>query len=165
VLRSLAIGRRWLELALEHDLPQAQNFYGTLYRDGRGVRRDKSAAATWFRKAADQGEPKAIQNLGLAYLTGDGITRDVDEAEDLLARSARLGLPQSQFMLARLYITEEFSRQDYERAYAWLLVCKDRKIDQCVEELEKLEPKLDESQIARATRLADEYRQPIESDL
>ncbi|HIG53612.1 MAG TPA: sel1 repeat family protein [Candidatus Handelsmanbacteria bacterium] len=36
VLRSLAIGRRWLELALEHDLPQAQNFYGTLYRDGRG---------------------------------------------------------------------------------------------------------------------------------
>ena len=163
VLRSLTIGRRWLDVALEHDLPQAQNFNGSLYRDGRGVPRDATTAASWFRRAAAGGEPLGLQNLGLAYLQGEGVDRNVDEGERLLTRSAQLGLAQSQFALGQLYTHKKFDREDLERAYAWLSLCNDQRVEQCRVAFEKLESTLDAGQLARGKQLIEQLRRPTDS--
>ena len=53
-----------------------QNGLGALYRLGRGVPQDLSAATAWFRKAADQGFAKAQANLAGMYAEGAGLSQD-----------------------------------------------------------------------------------------
>ena len=51
-----------------------------LYRDGRGVGRDKAQAAEWYRKAAEQGDAPAQGTLDMLYVMGQVVPQSDVEA-------------------------------------------------------------------------------------
>src|ERR1700730_16047755 len=48
---------RWLRIAAEQGLPQAQYLYAKALAEGRGVAQDRFQAYTWFLVALDAGYP------------------------------------------------------------------------------------------------------------
>jgi TPR repeat protein len=71
---------KWLLLAAQQDIAMAQYLVGTLYRDGRGLPRDRGAAARWTRAAADNGIAAAQYDLALISATGVEAPEDRIEA-------------------------------------------------------------------------------------
>ncbi|KAJ1556190.1 hypothetical protein HK405_005427 [Cladochytrium tenue] len=58
-----------------------------MYRDGQGVQRSDSEAASWFRKAAELGHAAAQSSLGLMYSTGKGVAYNFEEAVSWFRRA------------------------------------------------------------------------------
>src|SRR4029077_11409576 len=56
---------RWLRIAAEQGLPQAQNLYAKALAEGRGVAQDRFQAYVWFLVALDAGYPASSD---LSYL-------------------------------------------------------------------------------------------------
>lgn len=94
----------WKPLAERDDLAAQRNI-GHLYRFGRGVQKDLSAAAQWYRRAADRGFDRAQANLAALYLTGEGVEQNYREAAIWFERAARQGHVISQYNLGLLYET------------------------------------------------------------
>ena len=67
--------REWTPLA-EQGEADAQYNLGQMYRNGRGVPQDDTAAMKWYRLAAEQGDAKAQFVLGAIYFLGQGVPRD-----------------------------------------------------------------------------------------
>ena len=67
---------RWSRLAADLGDAGAQYNLGVMYRNGRGVPRDRTEAVRWYRLAADQGDARAQYNLGFMYATGAGVSPD-----------------------------------------------------------------------------------------
>lgn len=59
----LAAAARWYWRAASGGHSEAQNVLGCMFRDGRGVIRDKNEAKNWFRRAAEKGNALAQRNL------------------------------------------------------------------------------------------------------
>jgi hypothetical protein len=70
---------------------EAQNFVGTMFATGQGVKLSKSEAAKWYLKAAEQGHAKAQAAIADLYLTGTGIGRDKVEAIKFYMLSSKQG--------------------------------------------------------------------------
>lgn len=69
----------WLALAQAGDARSATSL-GYLYREGKGLPRDSSAAARWYYRAALRDEPTAQAALCDIHLNGDGVRRDFQAA-------------------------------------------------------------------------------------
>jgi Sel1 repeat len=67
--------QRRLEEAKQGDAG-AQDDVGTLYAEGRGVKRDDRAAVYWLKKSAEQGNRLGTCNLALQYARGQGVARN-----------------------------------------------------------------------------------------
>ena len=63
VPQDYAMGMRWMRIAANKGLADAQNEVGILYQRGWGVERNEAEAVKWFRLAADQG---LVKNASLA---------------------------------------------------------------------------------------------------
>lgn len=66
-------------------------FVGDLYRDGLGVPRSFSNAATYYRRACDAEEPLACTSLGDLYLEGHGVPADRKRASALFRTACQEG--------------------------------------------------------------------------
>ena len=66
----------------------AQAILGSMYFDGKGVRKNRKTAVDWYRRAAEQGNPNSQLRLGQFYIFGKGVTRDYDEAERWFQKAA-----------------------------------------------------------------------------
>jgi TPR repeat protein len=64
IVKNDDLAAKYLKIAAEAGLANAQNILGCLYDFGLGVSSDASLAQQWFRKAALQGNVKAQSNLG-----------------------------------------------------------------------------------------------------
>jgi TPR repeat protein len=95
-----------------------QNGLGALYRLGRGVPQDLSAAAAWFRKAADQGFAKAQANLANMYAEGAGLPQDDVAAVQWYRKAAEQGFALAQRELGRLYAAGSGVRKERSRRSA-----------------------------------------------
>lgn len=69
----------WQSRGEQGDL-DAQNFLGTHYLFGLGVKQDFSLARQWYTKAAQRGHADAQRNLGSMYESGVGMPRDFEQA-------------------------------------------------------------------------------------
>ena len=67
--------QRRLEEA-KHGDAGAQDDVGTLYAEGRGVKRDDRAAVYWLTKSAEQGNRLGTCNLALQYARGEGVAKN-----------------------------------------------------------------------------------------
>jgi hypothetical protein len=63
----------WISMAAKSGFDKAQYNLGEMFRDGRGVAKDKGSAAKWFLSAAELGYPKAQRNIGTRFMCGDCI--------------------------------------------------------------------------------------------
>ena len=84
--------------AAELGSAEAQFKLGSLYRDGKGVKRDSQKSVAWFRKAAEQGLPIAQFSLGCCYKTGGGVKKNEFTAADWFEKAARQGYAPAQYL-------------------------------------------------------------------
>jgi len=71
---------KWFRKAAEQGDADSQNWLGTCFRRGDGVREDVVEAAKWYRRAAEQGEQGGMSSLGEMYAKGEGVPQNYVEA-------------------------------------------------------------------------------------
>jgi len=79
------------KMALEGD-PIAQEAYGWMFYEGKGVIKSYVEALYWYHKAADQGSVEAQYNLALMYARGLGVAKDMDESAKWVESASRGGI-------------------------------------------------------------------------
>ena len=97
----------------------AQNYLGTAYQHGEGLKQDIHEAIKWYRKAADQGEVYAQNNLGYIYDYGEGVKTDYKKAVKWYQKAADQGLDQGQFYLGLMYYEAKGVTQNFKEAEKW----------------------------------------------
>ncbi len=91
---------KWLRMAAEGGLMQAQTDLGGLYYEGgRGVKQDGKEALKWFTMAADQGSKEALVYMGLIHALGVDVPRDRVKACAFWRKAAEAGVQEAQFYL------------------------------------------------------------------
>ncbi|MCK5497628.1 MAG: sel1 repeat family protein, partial [Gammaproteobacteria bacterium] len=88
-------------LAVKGD-SKAQFQLGTLYHQGKSVRKDLTQAFLWYRRAAQQGDSDAQYSLGNMYLMGEGIKQDDYQARQWYEKAAEQGHEGAQHNLESL---------------------------------------------------------------
>lgn len=110
----------WLPLASAND-PNALFNLGQVYRLGRGVAKDMSAARSYYERAARLGHVSAQGNLGTLYFFAeDGALKDQEKAVSWWQEAATNGDARSQYMLGVLFFNGDVVSRDWTRAYAWM---------------------------------------------
>lgn len=110
----------WLPLASEND-PNALFNLGQVYRLGRGVDKDMSAARNYYERAARLGHVSAQGNLGTLYFFAeDKSLKDQEKAVSWWQEAATNGDARSQYMLGVLFFNGDVVDRDWTRAYAWM---------------------------------------------
>ncbi len=94
---------RELKPLAERGNVNAQYYLGTMYDNGRAVRKDRALAVQWYTKSAEQGNSDAQYNLGIMYSTGDGVEQDYQQAARWYRKATELGDLDAQTNLATLY--------------------------------------------------------------
>ena len=156
--------RGFRRLAKEGD-GAAQHNLGYLYDKGKGVPQDYAVAARWYRSAAEQGVVKSQARLGLMYSEGNGVPKDYFEAARWFHRAAEQGFAPAQLTLAFLYAMGRGVPRDFVRAHKWFnlaasqISASDKRGKAlAVEGRERVARRLTAAQLARAQRLAREWR-------
>ena len=98
---------------------EAQFGLGMLYRDGRGVARDRAESARWFRRAAEQGSMRAQTQLAGMYARGDGVAEDWSQAIAWWRKAAAQGSERAQFHLGQAYEFGSGVERDLDAAARW----------------------------------------------
>jgi TPR repeat protein len=80
VARNPAKAAAWYQKAAAQEYETAQYRLGLMYRDGRGVTRDRTRAVDLLRRAAEQDETDAQIELGILLTPGRGPSTDIVEA-------------------------------------------------------------------------------------
>lgn len=119
-----------------------------------------------LRARAEKGDVIAQYDLGLYYASGNTAAKNENEAQNWLTRAANQGDANAQYQLAKLY--ERTSYPDYIQAYKWfsLSLAHDGTplfSDKFKISFSVLEAKMTREEIARAKKLAREFR-PIKND-
>ena len=103
----------WWHKTAEAGLVGAQYVLGTMYRDGKGEKRDASKAALWLRRAAVSGDAEAQFALGSLYrqihsltlpamLQFDALDSDRNDPVEWLTRAADQGHAGAQLALGEI---------------------------------------------------------------
>lgn len=77
---------------------------GNLYDDGKGVRRNRSAAMYWYKRAYRRGEASAASNIGVMWRNEKKYSR----ALDWFKKAAKLGDDEANLDIAKLYLAVEY---------------------------------------------------------
>ena len=105
----------------------SSNFFGKCayeiaicYRDGIGVKMDKSKWIDWLEKAAATNNPLAAYDLGMASMEGNGLEKDEAKAFKLMLRASRLGLRKAHFWLSEYYFQNDPESDAAKEALGYL---------------------------------------------
>lgn len=173
-------GVRWVRRAAELDHPSALSVLGVCYSTGTGVGKDNQEAARLWRKGAEQNSADAQFCLAVALWDGDGTARNEGEAikwfrkameqklnfevsltEKLLqlcGQVAGQGMPNAQFLLGRELTQGKLVKHDDVQAYKFLLLAARQGHKEAKKLLPKVATFLTKSDIAEATKMADEFK-------
>ncbi len=91
VLQNYEQAARWIQMAAEQGLPDAQNYLSKLYYEGNGVPKDGELSFAWCEKALSSGDVQAAYNMGRLYLEGFGVERDAAKSMHYLEQAAAQG--------------------------------------------------------------------------
>jgi len=114
----------WLEKAAKNNHKQAQFLLGSLYYDGKSVKRDLKVAKFWLDKSANSGVEQArvlvdeIKDQSNANTTQN---RSNNSTNDLFLASANKGDREAQFKVGLMYLNgNDGFPKDQEKALQWL---------------------------------------------
>ena len=156
---------RWHRRAAEQGHASAQTYLGAMYAKGKGVPQDPIMAVRWFRRSAEQSHALAQFNLGLMYHKGEGVPQDYAEAARWFRRAAEQGHADAQFSLGLMYGVGYGVPQDFVQAHKWYNLAASRASssdpdlrEKAVRSRDRIAARLTPTQLARAQRLAREWR-------
>ena len=162
VRQDYAEASKWYRKAAEQGHAFAQFTLGCMHSDGQGTPRDDAEAVKWWRRAAEQGNADGQFNVGYAYANGKGVPQDQAEAVKWYRKSADQGDADAQVEVAIAYYEGRGVRRNSVQSYKWLTLASskpwsvDRDIDPPT--IEEVASKMTPQQIARAQRLAKEWK-------
>ena len=136
----------------------AQYNLGVLYRKGRGVPQDDVQARQWYEKAAVQGQVKAQYNLGTLYFNGEGVPKDYPQALRWFRLAADQGEAVAQTKIAIMYDDGQGVSQDIVQAYKWYSLAATNGDKPAAELRDALAKQMTPAQIAKAQKLAREWK-------
>jgi TPR repeat protein len=110
---------QWYRMAAERDHTEAQFILGTMYRTGRGVNKDFTAAAYWYQQASVAGNAWAQLFLGDMHIRGEGLPQNTHEGVRLYRLAADQGHREAQYNLGVLYYNGDGVARDYVEAESW----------------------------------------------
>jgi TPR repeat protein len=94
---------KWWIVAAEAGSARSQHNLGSLYQNGQGVLKDRTAAVAWFQRSANQGFPEAQFALAQYHEHGvGGMPKSRAKALELYSLAAAKDFPQAQQHLERL---------------------------------------------------------------
>ncbi len=147
-----------IRAAAEAGNASAQTKLGLRYRNGQGLTQDNEEAVKWYRKAAEQNHPDAQAYLGFMYMSGRGVKRDDAAAFRWSLKGAEQGSTIGQYNLGLLYANGRGTRADLQQAYRWFKKAASGGENNASarQRLAELKPRLNNTQIAEAERLASQ---------
>ena len=101
--------------------PEAQYTLGSLYMQGKIIKKNHELARTWFQMAADNGHTASQGNLGIIFLKGMGVSKNLKMAFQYALSAARKGYSKSQFQVARSYFKGLGIAINLKEAEAWFI--------------------------------------------
>ncbi|MBI2820152.1 MAG: sel1 repeat family protein [Acidobacteria bacterium] len=159
---------RWYRLAALKGYPEAYYNMGVAYTEGKGVEQSSEEALRWYKAAAEGGYVAAQLLLGNLYSRGQGVEADAKEAARWFQAAADQGDSTAQFLLATAYLSGNGVDQDDVQAYKWLTITAERGNDQAKASaslaMQRLAERMEETQIAEAKRLANEWLATINAE-
>ena len=160
---------KWYRRAAEQGHIGAQYNLALMYSNGEGVEQNYIEAITWYRRAANQGDAAAQFNLGLQFYNGIGVPQDYAEAVKLYRRAAEQGAPGAQNNLGVMYENGYGVSRNLERAHMWFNLAasrtpaaEDEDRERSVRNRDRVAALLTPAQLARAQRMAREWRPSID---
>jgi len=130
---------KWVRMAADQGLSNAQGRLGEMYDKGQGVLQDYQQAVAWYRKAAEQGLALAQFSLGVKYVDGHGVAQDYVEAAKWFRTAADQGMAAAQYNLGLLYDGGVGVTEDEEQAATWYRKAADQGDDEAKKKLAELE--------------------------
>lgn len=116
----------WYRKAAENGHVEAQFVLGTMYRTGRGVKKNTREAAEWYQRAANAGNAWAQFSLGNMRIDGEGVERNFSDGVRLYRLAAGQGHREAQYNLGALYYNGDGVRRDYAEAEKWFVQAASR---------------------------------------
>ena len=147
----------WKPLA-EQGNAKAQNNFGIMYKEGKGVPQDYKEAIKWYRLSAEKNNPTGQYYLGKMYAMGQGIEKDYQTAIKLYNFSAEQRNSEAQKALGDLYASGEGVPEDHLLARMWYELCLANGVDNSLNCIESLEKIMTSSQIEKAKELAKNWK-------
>lgn len=130
----------------------AQLNLGWLYFTGAGVTKNYAEALKWYRKAADLELAEAQYALGEMHHKGYGIPVSISQAMTWYRKAADQGNVSAQYSLGRIFYTGEIVPRDYMMAYKFFDLAASQGLEKAVESRIIVERKMNQEQIAKATK-------------
>ena len=149
--------REWTPLAESGDADVQYNL-GVIYSRGKGFPQDFRTAFMWFNRAAQQGHTGAQFTVGLMYSKGLGVAQDQRAAIQWYTRAAENGHAGAQFNLGAVYALGKGTAKDYIRAHKWWSIARSQGFRGGDKAVRTLEKNMTRGQIARAQRMASEWK-------
>ena len=121
-LVSKEMGRKWLELAADNEVPEAQFELGKCYYHGVGVMTYSypTKAVEYFKRAADQGHIESCYYLGLCYYNGEGVAQNYSYARHFFEEAANAGHADAQYYMCDCYANGQgVPKADNKIALSW----------------------------------------------
>lgn len=121
---------KYIKKAAQKGHSRAQTILAKYYLQGVGetIEKDVDLGTHWLKKAAELHEPEAQYFLSLAYQRSVGVERNTTEALRWLNSAARWGHPLAQAGLGLQYLGMGDLPEDYNRAYFWLTLARNSKV-------------------------------------
>ena len=122
--------------------PESQFELARAYESGTGAPQNDELAAKWYRAAADQDYPQAENRLGVIYSRGHGVNPDKAEALRWYRKAAKHLLPEACFNVAISYYNGDGTPENFDLAYAWMLIARDAGDTQAEDALKRMADEL-----------------------
>lgn len=94
---------KWMTLAANQGLPEAQYILSGVYSDNVSGVKNTKTAYSWAKKAANQGHDAAQFQVGTMYQNGIGVEKKYDLCGSLVQKAADQGNVDAAFNLANLF--------------------------------------------------------------
>jgi TPR repeat protein len=158
VLQNFSEAMKWYRLAADQGHPIARLNLGVMHYKGQGVPQNVSEAVKWYRLAADQGNAKAQTFLGFMYFDGQGVPQNFAEAVKWYRRAADQGKAPAQLKLGVMHQEGRGVSQDFIRAHMWSNLAAAQGDQEATENRNLIAKSMTTAQIAKAQKLAREWK-------
>ena len=148
-LQDFAEAAKWYEKAADQDYADAQDELGAMYEFGLGVPGDYAEAEKWFAKAQD------YFSIAKMY---DNVARNRPLAAKWYRRLADRGDKYAMFRLGEMYRDGEGVPRDYALSHLWFNLAAESGHLRASMARDELALKMTPRQIAKAQRLAREWK-------
>jgi serine/threonine protein kinase len=110
---------KWYLKAALQNHAASQDSLGSMYFEGRGMKKNIKKALEWYQKSADQEYAKGQDHMGLMYYNGYGVNRNFKKSFDWFRKAANQGYAEGQWNLGAMYENGKGVKLDKKRALIW----------------------------------------------